>query len=254
MATLQRALALAEVQDVPVGVGDHLDLEVARARQVALDEHAVVAEARPRLPGGRFQRRAEVPGRGDDPHPAPAAAGCGLDEQRVGARRQRSSLRCGEGLEHRQPGGLRGALGGDLVAHQRRRRGRGADERDPVLRARGAECRVLGEEAVAGVQRLGADGRGGGDDRVQVEIGRDRHGAIGLPDVGGVTVGVGEHRDGADAEPVEGADHPAGDLAPVGDQDGVEHLPRRVVGGTALRPRARGRSPSAGPRRSPHRW
>ena len=36
-------------------------------------------------------------------------------------------------------------------------------------------------------------------------------------------VGLGVHRDGADAEGPAAADHPAGDLPPVGDQDAAEH-------------------------------
>ena len=51
MAALQRALALAEVHDGAVRVGEHLDLDVARALEVALDQHPGVAERR--LPSRR---------------------------------------------------------------------------------------------------------------------------------------------------------------------------------------------------------
>jgi hypothetical protein len=44
VAALDRALALAEVDDVAVLVGQHLDLDVARLLDELLDEHAVVAE------------------------------------------------------------------------------------------------------------------------------------------------------------------------------------------------------------------
>jgi hypothetical protein len=37
-------------------------------------------------------------------------------------------------------------------------------------------------------------------------------------------IGLGEDRDGLDAHALGRADDPAGDLAPVGDQDLVEHL------------------------------
>ena len=52
VAALERALALAEMDRVAMGVGDHLDLEVAGPREEALDEHAVVAEAGLGLPPG----------------------------------------------------------------------------------------------------------------------------------------------------------------------------------------------------------
>ena len=44
VAALHRAVALAEVDDVAVGVGHHLDLDVARIGQVALEVDRRVAE------------------------------------------------------------------------------------------------------------------------------------------------------------------------------------------------------------------
>jgi hypothetical protein len=41
--------------------------------------------------------------------------------------------------------------------------------------------------------------------------------------VGRVTVQLGVHRDGGDAELVERADNPDGDLATIGDEDFREH-------------------------------
>jgi hypothetical protein len=46
---LHRAIALEEIQAMPVGVGEDLDFDVARPRDVFLDQHLVVAEARRRL-------------------------------------------------------------------------------------------------------------------------------------------------------------------------------------------------------------
>ncbi len=46
---------------------------------------------------------------------------------------------------------------------------------------------------------------------------------VGLADVERVPVGVGEDRDRAHPEPPGGADDPAGDLAPVGDEEGFDH-------------------------------
>ncbi len=83
MPALQRALALAEVNHVAVRVGQHLDLDMARPRDQALDEHALVAEPGLRLAARALQRRVELVGRIHDPHAAPAAASRGLDQQRI---------------------------------------------------------------------------------------------------------------------------------------------------------------------------
>jgi hypothetical protein len=44
VAALDRAFALAEIDDVAVLVAEHLDLDVAGIDDELLDEHAVVAE------------------------------------------------------------------------------------------------------------------------------------------------------------------------------------------------------------------
>ena len=49
MAALQRAVALAEMDDIAVAVGEHLELDMARRADVFLDQHARVAEGRLRL-------------------------------------------------------------------------------------------------------------------------------------------------------------------------------------------------------------
>ena len=59
VAALDRAFALAEIDDVAVLVAEHLDLDVARIDDELLDEHAVVAERglRLRLASARSLRR-----------------------------------------------------------------------------------------------------------------------------------------------------------------------------------------------------
>ena len=82
VAALDRALALAEVHDVPVRVAEDLHFDVSRVREVALEQHAGVAEGGRRLAPRRGQRRVETGEVGDHAHPATAAAGAGLDDQR----------------------------------------------------------------------------------------------------------------------------------------------------------------------------
>ena len=164
-------------------------------------------------------------------HPDAAAAGGGLHHDRIADPLRR---------RHRRVG-VRDRIGGprrdrnarrrhqvpraDLVAHLLDRLGIGADPDQAGVDHRAGEPRVLGQEPVAGM-----DGGGVGLARhleqqacVQVALrggGRaDADGLVGLADVGQALVRVGVHGDGAHAHPAGGADDPAGDLAPVGDQN-----------------------------------
>ncbi len=86
VAALQRAVALAEVDHVAVRVGEHLDLDVAGVRQVALEVDGRVAEELLALAGGALERVLElVLGQRDAEALAATAAG-GLDRDRVADR------------------------------------------------------------------------------------------------------------------------------------------------------------------------
>jgi hypothetical protein len=78
VAALHRAVALEQVDALALRVGEHLDLDVARPRDVALDQHVVVAETRLGLALTRRQRGREVRGLVDAPAcplpPPPALA------------------------------------------------------------------------------------------------------------------------------------------------------------------------------------
>ena len=142
-----------------------------------------------------------------------AAASAGVVERRVGD------------AGHDRHAGCRDVqLGPDLVAHHVEGLIARADEHDAGLAARAGEARVLGEEPVARVHRLRAGRQRGLDDAGGIEValggGRraDAHGLVGEAHMRGVGVGVGVHRDRVDAEASQGADHPHGDLAAIGDQ------------------------------------
>ena len=171
----------------------------------------------------------------DEPNAAPAAAGRRLEDDGVAdplGRLQRLRRVLERELAARDDGhaGLLGdhaRLG--LVAHEPDRFGRGADEGDGAGAAHLGERGVLGQESVAGMDRLAVgDGRGGDDGRdVQVaEAGRvraDADGLVGSLDGQGGGVGLGVGDDRADAELAAGADDPQRDLAPVRDENLVEH-------------------------------
>jgi hypothetical protein len=214
---LDRALPLAEGLHVALGVGEHLHLDVARLFDVRLAEDGAVAERPRRLParrGDRFGQGVRVP---HDPHAASAAAGRRLDQYGelgdlfgFGVRRQRRHVRLGKQR-----------LRLDLRAHQRDRLGRRADPGQAGVGHRLGELGVLGQEAVPGMDGVGAGAAGGRQDEVGAQVrGRGRgagqaHGVIGLCHMRGVRVGVGVHGHGLDADQAAGREHPAGDLAPV---------------------------------------
>ena len=82
MATLDRAVALAEVDDVAVRIGEHLHLDVPRVLEVALDVDRRVGEVRLALPAGRLERALDLVGRANDLEALAAAARRRLDRER----------------------------------------------------------------------------------------------------------------------------------------------------------------------------
>ena len=235
MAALEAAVALAEVDDVAVAVCEDLKLDMAGAVEVFFHINGVVAEGGAGLGAGDGPGFFElVPGQGDFHAAAAAACGC-LDEDGV-ADAGGDELGFGNvgkgavaaGDEGDADAG-HGGFGGDLVAHHADVFGRGADEGHAVGLDHFGEGGVFGEEAVAGVDGVGAGDVGGGEDggdvKVAVAGGRrsDADAFVGETDVHGVGVGGGVDGDGGDAELAACALNTDGDLAAVGDEDFLEH-------------------------------
>ena len=82
MAALQRAVALEQVDRLPVPVGEHLHLDMARPIDQPLEQHPVVAERCLGLAPAGGERLEEVRGLVDPAHALAAATGRGLDQQR----------------------------------------------------------------------------------------------------------------------------------------------------------------------------
>src|SRR5690606_6000422 len=103
------------------------------------------------------------------------------------------------------------------------------DEGQPRLAADAREGRVLGEEAVAGVDGVGPRDLRRGDDRGDVEVAllrrprADADGFVREARVDGFAVDVAVDGDGLDAELTARLDDPQRDLATVGDEDLFEH-------------------------------
>ena len=204
---LHGAVTLAESQDATGAVGQHLHLDVPGPRQPPFQVDAVITEGRLGLAARDAGRLEQIRLRADKMDPLPPAPTRGLDEERnADPRRLRDQCviadRAGPG-EHGHPGGGDALPRAGLVAADRQYVCRRPHERQPRALAGAREDRVLGEEAVDGMDRRGSRGAGDLDQRgdVEVALGGDvpgqRVGLIGHGDVGGAAVGGREDGDGA---------------------------------------------------------
>ena len=196
---------------------------------------------------GDVHRRAEVGLGLDHAHAAAAAAPARLEHQRIAdCRRQLlravqiARQRAGAPARTGTPAFARQFARRDLVAEQAHDLGLRADEGDAGLGAGLGEVGILGQEAVAGMDRIDLRFLGDADDVVDVEVGRDRFlagadqvGLVGLEAVQGEAVFVGVDGDGADAQFAGGAQDADGDFAAVGDQEAADlfHGGREGEGG-----------------------
>ena len=104
-----------------------------------------------------------------------------------------------------------------------------ADEGDAVAFQDLGETGVFRQEAVAGMDRVGAGDLAGRQQLRNVEVAlarrrrADADALVGQLDVHGVGVGGGVDRNGCDVQLLAGAQHPERDLAAIGDQDLVKH-------------------------------
>ena len=183
-----------------------------------------------------LQRGGEVRLALDQAHAAPAAAGHRLDHHGVADALGLAGERLGVlavavvARHHRHAGCGGDRLGLGLAAHAAHGVGRGADELDAGLADGLGEIGVLGKEAVARMDAVGARLLGGGDDPVDAQV------ALASPGPGrsppprrpaGRTARCGRRSETtatvSHPEPARGADDADGDLAAIGDQDLLEH-------------------------------
>ena len=142
----------------PSVVTDDLDLDVPAVLDVRLDEHGAVAEGRRGLGAGRGRPHRAGRRAADDPHAAAAATGGRLHQQgKVGLGDRVDVLVA----EHRHAGRFHELLGGDLGAHLVDGLRRRADPDQAGVDDGAGEVGVLGEEAVARVDRVGTRPAGG---------------------------------------------------------------------------------------------
>jgi hypothetical protein len=235
VTALHRAVALEQVDRLPGGIGQDLHLDVPRPHDRLLDEHRGVAEGAVGLAHRGLERGPQLLAGVDPTHPAAAAArdrlgehgeadlvGTGQQRLDVGGRRRR--------LEHRHARGDRVLLRRHLVAGHLEHVAAGADEGDAVVGGRLGQLGVLGEEAVAGVDRVGARLLRHPDDLGDVEVGThgvpllaDQVRLVRLEAVHRVAILPGVHGHRAGPQLVCRTERTDRDLASVGHQDLREH-------------------------------
>ena len=221
-----------------VRVGDHLRFDVARPVEKLLDKTLAATEGGDGLAHRRLVQVGHFVHAPGDLHAAAAAAERGLDDdgQAVllgkGQHLGRVLDRPGRAGHQRRADFQRDAARLHLVAE----RGDGGRRRADPGQAGGdhgaREARVLRQEAVARMHRVGAAARGHGEQLVDVQVGVggalavQAIGFVGHARVQRVEVGIGIHRDRLHAVVGTGANDAHGDLAAVGDQDFLHGVPR----------------------------
>ena len=234
VASLERAVPLEDVHCAGA-VAEDLHLDVAWGGHVCLDQDGVVAGSGLRLALGARQGIGELGGVGDPAHPLPAPARDSFDEDGIadpvgfGLQAIRALIVAVVAWDHRNPRAFHDDLGRVLQTHGTDSAGGGADEGQARLSDGLGEFRVLGKEAIAGMNCLRVAPAGGLDDGRDVQVafgcGRrpDANGAVSQRGMAGVGVCVGKYGDRFHLQPAGRVDDPAGDLPSVGDQDAAEH-------------------------------
>ena len=208
-------------------VAEDLDLDVPRALELFARHRARRRRRRSAPPTGSGRTPRGFRLRSARAHAAPPAAGDGLEHDRRDSRSTRRTPRASSALLTAAPS-ITGAparraasraksLSPNSASASRRR----ADEGQAGLRDGAREAGVLGQEAVARMDRVAARRLGERHDAGGVEIGggacaAERMRFVRLPQVKRGRVVLGIDRDAGDLQFGRGAGDPDGDLAAVG--------------------------------------
>ena len=265
MAALNRAFALAEMNDAAVLIGKDLKFDVARGGDRLLQNQAVRTEGTRCLGACTRQRVGKRAFGSNEPHAAAAASSRSLDHQRkadapallhqpiVGLIALVIAGNAWYAGRSRQGFGLR------LVAHRFDRRRRRADENKAGVGAGACKGGVFREKTVAGVNRIGAREFRRCEKRVNVKVTlvrcrrSDSDSFVRLLNVQRASICVAKHGNGPIAKPFRRAGNAAGNFAAVGNENFAElnhELARHAGRGPRLRGLTRTLSRSASPHSS----
>ncbi|ESS08211.1 MAG: hypothetical protein A07HN63_02231 [uncultured archaeon A07HN63] len=228
MATLQRAVTLAEMADVAVFVGENLHLDVVGRFQIFFDVDGAVVEVCFALTLGGFELFFDLVLAVNDFQPAAAAAPLGLDGDGVAVLVGDGGdlLHRGDGVgragDHRHVGFLHEGPRVGFLAESFHRVGVGADPDETAVDDVLGELGVFGQKAVARMDRVRAGLGRGFEDGLLIKIGvggacrADVVGLVRVAHVARVFVGLAVDSDGPDAQLLAGTHHPDRDLTAVG--------------------------------------
>ncbi len=212
-------------------VREDLGLHVAWLVEVALHEALTPAEGRGRLAHGALEQLGQFVGAPGDLEPAPTATERRLDRywQPVLVGEGHNLVDAGDGVGgtrcQRRTHGEGDVTGRGLVAQAPDRLGRRSDPGQTRLDDRLGEVGVFREEAVPGMDRVGAACPADIEDLVDPQVGVARCAAresvrlVGNAYVESLYIGLGVHRDAGISGVAACADDPDSDLSPVGDED-----------------------------------
>ncbi|MCY1287295.1 hypothetical protein D9M69_364380 [compost metagenome] len=229
MPPLQAAVAFPEVGH-PLSVAEHLDFDMPGILDQAFDVELATAKSRAGLGLAALEGLRQFAGLAHRAHAASAAAGQGLEHDGAAGQQGAGFVQAGGAVAAGGQGQAtagRELAGTGLVAEQRQGFGGRADEVDAGGLAPAGEVGVLAEEAVAGVHCVATLLASYFHQLGTVQVGRHAasrqgNGKVGLAQVQGVGVVLGVHGDAADAQLGSGAGDADGDLATVGDQQGLD--------------------------------
>jgi len=232
VTALHRTVPVEEVDEVAVVVAKHLYLDMLGVFDVALEEHGGIAERRLRLaPGGHqsFEQLLLVSG---NPHPATAAAGRCLDDDRIAVLLGKPECillfhdRIFGPRNYLHTGGYCRLASGNLVPQRPHHVGIRTDESDPGSLTPFGKIGIFGEKTVAGVNGVHIGLERQGNNLIDAEIGINRRlsladevGFVSLVAMQGELVLLRVDGNSADAEFRAGAEYPDCNLAAIGRHD-----------------------------------
>ena len=230
--------------DAAMAIAKYLHLHMARALQVFLQQHAIIAKGGLGLAPRAGQFGGKILRPQHRAHALAAAARTGLDQHgKANARglrgEQRLVLTIAVIARHgRHPGRHHDALGFRLAAHGANGRGRGADETNASRRASLSKFGVFGQKPIARMDGLSTRTARNLQDRIAAQIGlcrwrrANRVCLIRLPHMQRRGISLRKDGNAAQTHPPRGANNAAGNLATIGDQERFEHhirnSPKRV--------------------------
>ncbi len=235
MPPLDRALALKQRDHIAVLIGQHLELDVPRLLNELLHVELAVAECVRRLGKRRMKQIGQILGVAHNPHAAPAAAGLGLQDDRIAnlsgplARlfgRRQNPVRS---RQNRHLGLLHCLARFFFFAHQPRHFRRRPNELDIRRAAHFGEVRVLAQQSVSGMDRLhiGNLRRRNHRRHIQIAVRRARRPnadrLIGKAHMQRVAIGLAVHGNRANAQLPARVQHAQRDFASIGNQYLTKH-------------------------------